>query len=494
MKEILSFPVFTPTSNIIPTEIWNKFRIREKEENLYFPYTTINDNLAGWKVRDKKNYKVKDTLGKDFTPYNWFNVKNLVTKTLYIVDNEIELLSLQSIFYILNKNTKYSQIEYAIIGSNSRDEIGKVLGEIENRWEQIVLIPTKADSSIQNFKSIATLFKQHMIATIPSTSIYECLRKGLLKATNASIIFKAYSPLPSSLVNKDDLLESLDDENEMGLSLPWPTVTQMVYGMKRGEIMSIGGTEGGGKTTLARQICEYSITKHNWNVLTLFLEETPRQTLYRIASVHDKLPYYNPIFCSKDPRFDSDKFKATCKKLLPYLEFWNRKEQAFNPNETWEGIKTLIRQIGDKIDQLILDNLTVISEGLSASERNDFLGVLCSDLSKLSAQFNFHTVLLSHLNPAKSSVQHEVGGKVLKSDFTGSRAAAKYSHVVIGFERNMQAVDPNCSIIRILKSREGGKTGPVKTKYDSNSCQILESYWDDELYETKEVVKKKGKQ
>ena len=36
----------------------------------------------------------------------------------------------------------------------------------------------------------------------------------------------------------------------------------------------------------------------------------------------------------------------------------------------------------------------------------------------------------------------------------------------IGFERNQQAIDPNCALIRITKARKFGKTGSVKTYYD----------------------------
>ena len=175
--------------------------------------------------------------------------------------------------------------------------------------------------------------------------------------------------------------------------------------------------------------------------------------------------------------------------MLQNLEIWDRKQQGEDPYETWEGIKTILRQIGPDIDMFVLDNLTILSEGISASEKNDFLGKLYADQVKLAEQYQFAILDLSHLNPvAKGQRPHEDGGRIKKGDFTGSRAAAKYSHFMIGFERNSQAVDPNCSIIRGIKARKSGKTDGFKTYYEADSGRIIQRSWDDSLFETKEIV------
>ena len=59
---------------------------------------------------------------------------------------------------------------------------------------------------------------------------------------------------------------------------------------------------------------------------------------------------------------------------------------------------------------------------------------------------------------------------------------------MFGFERNSQAVDPNCSIIRSIKARKSGKTEGFKTYYDTDSGRIIQRSWDDSLFETKEIV------
>lgn len=281
----------------------------------------------------------------------------------------------------------------------------------------------------------------------------------------------------------------MDEELTEGVDTPWAVMTRAMYGQRRGEVITLGGSEGGGKTTIARQMQEHNIIHHDWAVFSAYMEESPQQTLRRIASLHDNLPYFDPKFVKEDPRYDHDQFLKTSKKFLPNMEMWDRKQQGEDPYETWEGMKTILRQIGPDIDMFVMDNLTLLSEGISASERNDFLGKVYADQVKLAEQYQFMVVDLSHLNPvAKGSRTHELGGKVLKGDFTGSRAAAKYSHFMFGFERNMQAVDPNCSIMRIIKARESGKTEAFKTYYEADSGRILQRSWDDSLFETNEIV------
>ena len=58
-------------------------------------------------------------------------------------------------------------------------------------------------------------------------------------------------------------------------------------------------------------------------------------------------------------------------------------------------------------------------------------------------------------------------GKVLESQFTGSRALQRYSHFMFGFERNKQAVVEHVSKFRVLKNRPYGRTGMFKTAYNT---------------------------
>lgn len=502
ISEVTACPRFNLDHRSIDADQWTEHGVRllysefdGTTPNALAHGYTRNGKLVRWKIKllDKKIiWSIGDT--KDNDPYNWERAKVIGGKTLYITEGEEDSIALRLILRMLNRGTQYEELDFAVIslsdGSDSVHKcISRVAEEIKQRWDNVVAVFDQDEPGRKASKELCRLLPGTMVAQIPAKDANECLKRGFLKQTRDAVIFRASKPLPTALVDKSILMLEMDEELTEGASTPWAVMTRSSYGQRRGEIWTLGGTEGGGKTTLARQMGEHNILENSWAVFTAFMEESPQQTLRRFASLHDNLPYFDPVFCREDPRYDHDKFLVTCQKFLPYLEMWDRKQQGEDPYETWEGIKTILRQIGPDIDQFVGDNLTILSEGLTASERNDFLGKVYADSVKIADQYQFHVLWLSHLNPvSKGSRPHELGGKVLKGDFTGSRAAAKYSHYMFGFERNMQAVDPNCSIIRGIKAREAGKLEAFKTYYEADSGRIVQRSWDDSQFETKEIV------
>ncbi|HEI0612388.1 TPA: toprim domain-containing protein [Escherichia coli] len=514
ISEIASCPVmgsadYQLTHRGIEPEYWSDARVRIlfSEFDGKTPVAiahgfTRAGKLVRWKIKllnKKIIWSVGDTQNND--PYNWEAAKIIGGKTLYITEGEEDTIALRQILCTLNRGTDYESLDFSIISLNDgSDSVHKTLAhvaeEIKQRWEQVVIVFDQDEPGRKAAKEACRLLPGAMVAQLPANDANAALQRGFLKQTRDAVVFRAARPLPSALVDKKILLMTMDEELTEGASTPWAAMTKSSYGQRRGEIWTLGGTEGGGKTTVARQMVEHNILENKWAVFTAFMEESPQQSLRRLASLHDNLPYFDPMFVKCDPRYNHEQFKATCEKFLPYLEMWDRKEQGEDPYETWEGIKTIMRQIGPDIDQFVGDNLTILGEGISASERNDFLGKVYADTVKLSEQYQFHVLWLSHLNPvAKGQRLHEDGGRVKKGDFTGSRAASKYSHYMFGFERNMQAIDANCSIMRGIKAREAGKLEAFKTYYEADSGRIVQRHWDDSLFETKEIVQlsqKKG--
>lgn len=502
LDEITSCPVFDMEHRSIDGVYWGEARVRllKSEFDGKTPVAlahgyTRGGKLVRWKIKllnKKVMWSVGDT--KDNDPYNWEAAKAVGGRNLYITEGEEDAIALRKILRTLNLGTDYESLDFAVISlSDGSDSVHKCLSrvseEIRQRWENVVIVFDNDESGRKAAKEAARLLPGAMIAQLPANDANECLKRGFLKQTRDAVLFRAAKPLPTALVDKNVLMMELDEELTEGASTPWKAMTASSFGQRRGEVWTLGGTEGGGKTTIARQMGKHNILEHDWSIFTAFMEESPQQTLRRFAALHDNLPYFNPNFVKEDMRYDHEQFLKTCNKFLPNLEMWDRKQQGEDPYETWEGIKTILRQIGPDIDQFIGDNLTILGEGISASERNDFLGKVYADTVKLADQYQFHVLWLSHLNPvAKGQRPHEDGGRVKKGDFTGSRAASKYSHYMFGFERNMQAVDPNCSIMRGIKAREAGKLEAFKTYYDADSGHIIQRSWEDSLFETKEIV------
>src|SRR5690606_17453274 len=104
----------------------------------------------------------------------------------------------------------------------------------------------------------------------------------------------------------------------------------------------------------------------------------------------------------------------------------------------WEEIKKVIRHavVVDGVKVVIVDPMTALVAHLSSSEANDELNKIMSEVASMAHELDFSFIYYAHLNPPKTGQSHERGGKVLESQLTGSRAMIKWSHYIIGLERN----------------------------------------------------------
>jgi len=136
----------------------------------------------------------------------------------------------------------------------------------------------------------------------------------------------------------------------------------------------------------------------------------------------------------------------------------------FGANE-WEVIIDKVRYMKHNYDVNIfyVDNLTSLNAA-SDDERRQ-LDKMMAAFAGLAQELNVWIMLVSHLNPTKTGPTHESGGRVELGQLTGSKSIGRWSHAVLGLERNTLHEDPiqrNRGLIRILKNRFSGEgTGEV---------------------------------
>lgn len=497
INEILSCQRMDLEHRSIEPEWWQYYGVRKllsefdgKTPNaIAHPYTR-NGQVVRWKIKllSKKQpmWSVGDTQNND--PYGWERAKLAGGSTLYITEGEEDAIALTQILKVMNQGTKFEELNFAVVSlTDGVETVQKTLGpkidEINQRWEKVVIAFDNDEPGKRAAKEACRLFPNAHVAILPANDANDCLKRGLLKQTQEAVLWRAAKPLPSTIKSVSSVIDEVLEPAVFGLSYPWLRLTDLSFGQRKRELIAIGGAEGGGKTTLAHEIAAWNITQHDWTCLGAFMEETPAETVKNISGKIDSIPYHIP-----GREYDKEQLRATATSLDGRLLIWDREQQS-DPETTWEGMKSSIRSVGEELDLFILDNLTTLTEGMSSSERNDFIGVVVSDLVKLMDKFDFEAVVLSHLNaPDKGSRQHESGGKVLQSQFTGSRALSRYSHFMLGFERNKQAEDSSCSYLRVLKARKYGKTGVFKTYYETSTGRLIQREWDDEMYKDKKTA------
>jgi len=494
IAEIRSCPFIGNNYRSIPKEDWEYHGVRllysEYDGHtpiaLAHPYTS-NNKLVAYKIKlleknaegKRPQWSVGDIINAE--PYGWHKAKAIGGRTLYITEGEEDAISLRYILRAANKGTNYADLEYAVIslpnGCKSVGALGRIADEIDSRFENVVLVYDDDKEGRKAARETLKYLPKAMTARLPCKDANECLVQGKIKATKEAVVFRAQKQMPSEVKKFSNIIGSALEKVEMGKSFPWPTVTQNIFGQRKPNLIGLGAGTGLGKTTMLHELAAWNARKHGWRTLCIMMEETNEESLRYICGKVDNIPYNTP-----ELDYDADQLVRTAGNLEPYIDLWNPEDNG-DPYDTWEAMKRTIRKLGDSYDVVLLDNLTTLSEGIPSGERNDFIGIVAKDCADLTIKFNLQIVLVSHLNsPAKGQRPHENGGVVHESQFTGSRALQRYCTLLMGFERNKYAKDPNCSFITCFKVRKAGKTFRLKTYYDAATSRLLEKNWDSSLY------------
>lgn len=431
------------------------------------------------------NKKIMWSVGEneDIDLYGWARASKAGSKTLYITEGEEDAQALRKMLKQMNRGTEYESLDYAVVSLNNGassavKEIARQLKDINALFKEVVLVFDQDRPGQDAAREVVSkLLPDAKIAKLPCKDANACLHEGRVKATRDAVVFNMQKSMPSTIRSMDSLLEEALEEVQYGISTPWPELDKLTYGIRKKEVWGIGGGTGTGKTTIAHELMAHVGKAHGWRSLGILMEETGADSLRNLAGKVDCIPYNTPGM-----KYDKEKFKNTVMDLSKHIVLWNHDEIS-DPHSTWNGIKQTIRTYGAEVDMVEIDNMTALSEGLSMSDKNDFIGLVAKECVDLATKFDICIIIFSHLNaPDKNSRSHENGGKVHESQFTGSRALQRYCHMMFGFERNKQAIDPNCSIIRLLKNRKYGKTGHIKTYYDPETSRLTQRNWEDDLY------------
>lgn len=500
IADVRSCPFLDHEYRAITPDQWKHFGVRsvtspytgDEKWAIAHPYT-LAGKLVGFKIKlrgEKKMWNIGNVRGADL--YAWERARKTGARALYITEGEEDAIALRQIMKTANLGTKYESLDYAVVslpaGSTSVSKtLGRMAGAILETFESIVLVFDDDEPGKLATTEARKIFPDATVARLPEKDANECLVQGRISATKAAVAYRSSKPKESLTLNADDIMDQILGEPQWGKSVPWPTINKLLYGQRKGELISIGAGTGVGKTLIAHELIASNAMQHDWKTLSVMMEETPAKTYKSVAGKLDNKPYHVPLKPG-DPNWDLDQLKSTIQKVNPYMSVWDI-AKIEDTETTWEQIKHEIRTQGNDLDVVIIDNATKLTESLSTSETNEFMGRFADEYTRLAIQFDFVAVILSHLNtPPKGSRDHENGGVVRESQFTGSRALQRYSHIMMGMERNKGAVDPNCSVIRVMKNREYGLSGYVKTYYDRDTGRLQEFNWSDDSYKDKKVA------
>lgn len=276
---------------------------------------------------------------------------------------------------------------------------------------------------------------------------------------------------PQRILSSEDIRLELLTPQQQGLPYPWPTLTRLTGGIHFGEYALTGWGAGVkvGKTEAQMELTRWLVEELGEKVGLFYLENTVRSTsrivggkMLNIPDLKRQETIEEPVVEQIMQRFDN--------KVFIYS---NKGEKD------WSTVRDAIRwlAISEGVRVFFIDPLTCLIDG-DASVANGQLMDMLNDMGSLTDELGIHINYASHLNPPRTGLSHEEGGRVLPIQFTGSRAMIRYSSTVIGVSRNIMAQDEimkNTSTFQVLLNRWSGDTGEFPVFYDKATGGYLEN-------------------
>ena len=447
-----------------------------------FPYT-FKGKLLGYKtivLNKKVMWATGDTKGADL--FNWEIAKKKGTKRLYVTEGEWDCLALEQLLSESAKGAyKYAVVSLVNGASSAASTLGRMKKEIEEVFSEVVLVFDNDEAGDGAVREVQKVWPN--ILEAPHVSGIKDANDALNSGSKATfvdfVMWKARKPPIQGVVTVSQAMKAGVSMPTVGLSYPWDTATEIMYGQRFGEATAIAGGVGVGKTVISHECSAHNIAVHKEPCTLFLLEEDNVKTCWNVAGKMDSLKYNVPSVYEAN----LDRYMETLKILEDKLFLWNsagNSSQRFDLPDIISAIRFNHSEYGCRFFDI--DNMTKIVSMMSTSEANEFINRYSGELSNLSSELGIHIRVYSHLNvPDKGSRSHEQGGAVYASQLTGSKGIMRSFANIIGFERNKdhpEDAKKSNSFLSILKNRDYGGERKVKTQYSPTTGRLLEFNWE----------------
>lgn len=453
----------------------------------YYPYWK-GIHFCGYKERikaTKEFYALGDV--KEVDLFGQAQALASESHRLIIVEGELDALAAWQMLWLYQQGGKYQHILPAVVslahGASSavKDLLGKE--DFLARYKDIVLCLDNDKPGKEATEKLMDILpiEKVKVANISEKDACDMLMKGKDKEFCQELLFKASAWKPSTILSVEQAYQQAIEMPTFGLSLPWPTLFDMTQGIKPGDMVGVAAGVGIGKTTVWHKVISHHMHKNNKKCGMCMLEEDPGDTLKNLAT-HEA----RKRFISATAEFTQAELEQAISGLRDKVYMFQHDYHTLRSTDPWDSVKQAIRHmvLVEGCKHIVVDPLTALVAQMPASEANDALNSMMAEMEALTKTLGFTFYYGAHLNPPKTGLSHEEGGRVYLSQLTGSRAMIKWSHVIIGLERNTQAEtkeERNTTTVRLLKGRRLGALGTFRVYFDDKTGSFDEIKGEDDL-------------
>jgi len=332
--------------------------------------------------------------------------------------------------------------------------------------------------------------KKAKIMTLPVDykDANDMLRQGR-HAAYVSAFWDAKVYTPSGVLNLSDQLgayQKLRSERKTAIPYPWAGLNKKLEGLRAGELVTLTGGTGLGKSSVTREIEHWLIENTEDNVGVIALEENWSRTAEGIMAIEANAKLH----------LDSVKAEFTDKELD---DCYKKVFMGDNEGRVWihahHGVNNLddifskLRYmiIGLDCKWIVVDHLhMLVLSTLENDERKAIDGIM-HRLRTMVEETGCGMILVSHLRRVDGNRGHENGIETGLNHLRGSQSIAQLSDCVISLERNQQSednIEASTTKVRVLKSRYTGDVGVAShLLYDNKTGRLkeLEDYNTDQF-------------
>ena len=293
---------------------------------------------------------------------------------------------------------------------------------------------------------------------------------------------KTYTP--SGVLNISDNLDKLNNrEKKDSVPYPWAGLNEKLYGLRQGELVTLTGGTGLGKSSITREIEHWLLAQTRDNVGVIALEEDWRRTVDGVMSIEANARLY---IDQERESYNKEHYKQIESKLFTGENkdrFWVHAHfGATDLDEIFSKIRFMIVGCGCK--WVIVDHLHMLVSSATEGDERRTIDSIMTKLRSIVEETGAGMILVSHLRRVEGNRGHENGVTVGLNHLRGSQSIAQLSDCVIAIERNQQSedvVESNTTHLRILKSRYTGDVGmATHLIYNKETGRLSEIDMDEE--------------
>jgi twinkle protein len=275
--------------------------------------------------------------------------------------------------------------------------------------------------------------------------------------------------------NKDKFHNRVKKES---IPYPWEGLNKKLEGLRQGELITLAGGTGLGKSSVTRELEHWLLKKTRDNVGVVALEEDWTRTVDGILSIEANARLH---IDSVRENFSQEEIDILFDDMFVDNDNNDRLwvHAHFGSNDI-DGIFSKLRYmiVGCECKWVVIDHLhMMVSATLEGDERRSIDSIM-TRLRSLAEETGAGLILVSHLRRIDGNKGHEKGAETDLSHLRGSQSISQLSDCVITLERNQQADDPTIASttrVRVLKSRYTGDVGiAAYLLYDKDTGRLVE--------------------